>query len=144
MRNSKSLWMLVGLIMILNGCGSGPRLYDIPGTITVDGKVPDGATVMFHPTDPKVGYVPVANVGTEEKFKVSCDMKPGIPEGSYKVTVVWPDPAKKPSLQSMNSGTVEDAPDLLKGLYASKHTTTLTVEVTSSLKELPPINISTK
>lgn len=144
MRNMKCLWILIGLVAISSGCGSGPRLYDIPGTITIDGTIPDGATVMFHPTDIKLGYVAIANIGPEEKYKVTCETKPGIPAGSYKVTVTWPDPAKKPSFANMNSGTMEDAPDLLKGAYASKHNTPLTMEVTSSMKEIPPITITTK
>lgn len=144
MQVRNTFWCLLGLLAITTGCGSGPRLYDIPGTITVDGKVPEGATLMFHPTDPKLGYVPVANIGPEDKFKVSCDRKPGIPEGSYKVTVIWPDPAKQPSLANMNSGTAEDAPDLLGGAYASNASTPLTMQVTSSMKELPPIDIKTK
>jgi hypothetical protein len=130
--------------MTVSGCGSGPRLYDIPGSITINGTAPEGATVMFHPVDDKLGYVPTANVGSDGKFKVVCNMKPGIPEGNYKVTVVWPDPSKKPTQQQMMTGLGGDAPDLLKGAYASKASTPLTMEVKSSMKEIPPIEIKSE
>lgn len=136
--------LLSSLVLSIAGCDSGPTLYDIPGTISVDGASPDGATIMFHPTDEKLGYVATANVGSDGKFKVSCSTKPGIPEGSYKVTVTWPDPSQKPSQQQMMTGLIDDAPDLLKGAYASKAGTPLTMDVKSSMKELPPIEIKTK
>jgi hypothetical protein len=134
----------VSLLLFTLGCGSGPKLHDIPGSILVDGKAPEGALVMFHPNNPKIGYVPTASVGADGKFKVICEMKPGIPEGSYKITVTWPDPSKKPTQQQMMTGLVDDAPDLLRGAYAGRADTPLGVEVTSSMKELPLIDIKTQ
>ncbi|MCU0707295.1 MAG: carboxypeptidase-like regulatory domain-containing protein [Pirellula sp.] len=132
------------LAATFTGCESGMTLYDIPGSISIDGAAPEGATVMFHPTNDKLGYVATANVGSDGKFKILCNAKPGIPEGSYKVTVTWPDPSKKPTQQQMMTGLVDDAPDLLKGAYAGKASTPLTMDVTPSMKELPPIEIKTK
>jgi hypothetical protein len=136
--------LLCSVALVFSGCESGLTLYDIPGSISVDGAAPDGATIMFHPIDEKLGYVATANVGSDGKFKVLCNTKPGIPEGSYKVTVTWPDPSKKPSQQQMMTGLIDDAPDLLRGAYAAKAGTPLSMEVNSSMKELPLIEIKTK
>jgi acetoacetate decarboxylase len=99
---------------------------------------------MFHPNDKKVTFVPTAHVGSDGKFKVVSDLKPGIPAGNYKVTVIWPDPSKKPSQSQMMTGLFEDAPDMLKGAFASPDKTPLAMEVTSSLKELPVLEIKTQ
>lgn len=131
-------------LMLLPGCGSGPSLYDIPGSITVDGAAVEGANIMFHPDDPKAAWVPTASSGPDGKFHVTCLTKPGIPLGTYKVTVVWPDPSKKPTQQQMMTGLYEDAPDMLKGAFAAKASTPLKIEVTSTMKELPPLQLLTK
>ncbi len=117
---------------------------DIPGSISVDGKSPEGATIMFHPTDPKQPLVSTAAVGTDGKFKVVTDMNPGIPVGSYKVTVIWPDPSKQPTAAQRMTGLHDDGPDLLGGKYANRDQSPLTMEVTGDMKELPNISITTQ
>jgi hypothetical protein len=140
-----SAMLLSGVVLLLPGCGSGPRLYDIPGSITVDGQPADGATLLFHPEDlKKIPWTSTANVDPDGTFKVITDMKPGIPAGKFKVTLTWPDPSQKPSAGSIASGSTEDPPDMLKGAFASTNKSDLSIEVTSDMKALPPIEIKTK
>ena len=145
MRNQTCLWLLVGMVAVSGGCGSsGPTLVDLPGSVSVDGAAPEGAIVMFHPTDPKIQHVATAVSGSDGKFRVNCDKRNGIPSGDYKVTVVWPDPSVKPTDSQRMMGLAPDAPDLLEGKYATPKKTTLTIKVTDGMKELPPIEIKTK
>lgn len=144
MRNQTCLWFLVGMVAVSGGCGSGPSLADLPGSITVDGAAPKGAVVMFHPADPKK-QVAVATVGDDGKYHVNCDKRVGIPEGDYKVTVIWPDPAAVAATPyEEKNGTAPQPPDLLEGKYAVRDKTSLTMKVTSGMKELPLIEIKTK
>ena len=140
MQTSVRFWSIVGSLMVLVGCGSGVSLNDIPGSVSVDGKPADGAVVMFHPLDASIPHVGTGQAGADGKFHVTYDKRMGIPNGKYKVTVIWPDPAAKPTESQRMMGLAPDAPDLLAGKYASKGTSPLELEVTSGLKELPPID----
>jgi hypothetical protein len=144
MHISVRLWLVFGLLAILSGCGSKVSVNDIPGSVSVDGKAPEGAVVMFHPMDASVPNVATGQTGADGKFRVNYDKKVGIPAGKYKVTVVWPDPASKPTESQKMMGIAPDAPDLLGGKYASKASTPLEMEVTSGMKELPPIEVKGK
>lgn len=141
MHISVRLWLLIGLIAMLSGCGSGASLKDIPGSVSVDGKAADGAVVMFHPTDASLPHVATGQAGADGKFHVTYNQKKGIPVGKYKVTVIWPDPSMKPTESQKMMGLAPDAPDLLKGKYGSKTNSPLEMDVTSGMKELPPIEI---
>jgi hypothetical protein len=143
MRNKICLGFLVGMFAMSVGCGSGPTLTDLPGSISVDGAAPEGAVVMFHPTDPK-DQVATAVATSNGSFRVNCNKQKGIPAGDYKVTVIWPDPSVKPTDRERMTGLAPDAPDLLEGKFATPQKTTLTMKVTDGMKELPPIEIKTK
>jgi hypothetical protein len=144
MQISVRLGLVIGLLVMLVGCGSGASLNDIPGSVSVDGKAPEGAVVMFHPMDSSIPHVATGQTGADGKFHVTYDKKVGIPVGKYKVTVVWPDPAMKPTESQKMMGLAPDAPDLLGGKYASKASTPLEMEVTSGMKELRPIEVKGK
>lgn len=143
MHNSARAWLIVGFVAMMFGCGS-VSLNDIPGSVSVDGKAPDGAVLLFHPLDAKMTSVGSGQAGADGKFRVNYDKRAGIPVGKYKVTVIWPDPASKPSDSQRMMGLAPDVPDLLGGKYASKASTPLEIEVTSGMKELPPIECKTK
>jgi len=135
------LWLVIGLIAVLSGCGSGASLKDIPGSISVDGKGADGAVVMFHAADASLPHVATGQADADGKFHVTYNQQKGIPVGKYKVTVIWPDPSMKPTESQKMMGLTPDAPDLLKGKYGSKSSSTIEIEVTSGMKELPSIEI---
>ena len=70
------------------------------------------------------------------------DLRPGIPVGSYDVTVTWPDPSVKPTESQRMQGLFDGGPDLLKGKYSMLGKSGLVQEVTASSKDLPPIELS--
>jgi hypothetical protein len=124
------------------GCG-GPKLVDVTGTITVDGRPAEGAALLFHP-ESGTGSVSSGVANSEGKFSLVSNMEKGVLPGRYKVTVIWPDPSRKPTETQIMMGTAEPGPDLLKGRYASKDKSGLTAEIVASSKALPPFELNTK
>ncbi|MFZ4733207.1 MAG: carboxypeptidase-like regulatory domain-containing protein [Pirellulales bacterium] len=133
--------VLLGLA-VLAGCGTkGESLYPVKGRITVDGKPADGAVLLFHPESG--GQVASATADSSGAFACVYNTKPGIPAGKYKITANWPDPTKRNAKGTM-MGQTPDIPDLLQGKFAMRDKSTLSVEVSPTTKELPPIELSTK
>lgn len=135
---------LVGMILavLLAGCGDGKVLVIVKGKVLAKGQPAAGATVLFHPTtgDP-TAQTASGVAGDDGTFAVSTGLDQGVPPGNYIVTLTWPDPSVKPTPQEMMMGMIEPGPDLLKGKYADKSTSTLKAEITGSTTELPPFEV---
>ncbi|MFM2217228.1 MAG: hypothetical protein RL240_1546 [Planctomycetota bacterium] len=137
------LILFVGLT--LTGCGNGgPSLVNVTGTINVDGKPAEGATMIFFPNDAAMTLIPSAQADAGGKFTVITDGKNGIPTGSYDVTVTWPDPSVKPTESQRMQGLSEPGPDLLAGKYGKKGASGLKVDISASSKELPAFDLKNK
>jgi hypothetical protein len=130
-------------LMVISGC-SGSGLVPITGTVMVDGSPAEGAVLLFHPTDDPRGTVATGVVEADGRYKLVSNMREGVAPGKYKVSISWPDPKVQPTESQKMMGTVEPGPDLLKGKYATRESTTLTAEITGSTKEIPPFDLSTK
>ena len=89
-----------------------------------------------------MGVTAAGTTDSQGSFTLTSGMDKGLTPGKYAVTAVYPDPAVKPTQAQMMQGTFEPGPDLLKGKYANKATTSLEVEITSSTKELPVIALT--
>lgn len=126
--------------ILMAGCSSSPKLIPVAGSVTVKGKPAEGAIVMFHPADPTMATAS-AIAEADGTFKLVSNSEPGLLAGKYQVTVMWPDATKKPTQAQIMMGTAEPGPDLLKGKYSSKGVTTLTAEITSTTKTLPPFDL---
>jgi hypothetical protein len=136
-------WLPIVLVAAVAGCGpKGPALVPAKGTITVDGKPADGASLIFHPVASK-GAIASAAADAAGAFSVMSNGNPGIVTGTYKVTVTWPDPEKRPKEITLG-GTIQDAPDLLGGKFVTVDKAATTVEITPATKQLAPIELSTK
>jgi predicted small lipoprotein YifL len=132
----------IALVSSLLGCGKGgPTLIPVTGSIEVDGKPANGATIIFHPTDKEMKLIPATTTDANGKFTLVTNAKPGIPVGSYDVTITWPDPAVQPTAAEKLQGLAEPGPDLLAGKYAKKGASGLKADVTSSTKDLPPFKL---
>ena len=133
---------LVAACTTVAGCGKGgEKQYPVSGTVTVDGKGGDGVLLLFHP-EKTTGDVGAATSDANGKYNAVYKTKPGLPAGKYKVTASWPDPAKRNIPVSM--GATPDIPDLLRSRYAIRDRSEITVEVSASTKDLPPIELTTK
>jgi hypothetical protein len=127
-------------LVVLCGCSKGPRLVPVTGKVTVGGKPAEGAVAMFHPDD---STLPVSSATATADGTLSpyTNSQPGLMEGHYKVTITYPDPTKKPTQAQIMMGTADVGPDLLKGKYGSKTTTTLSADVTAGMQTLPPFEL---
>ena len=114
------------------------------GKITVNGAPAVGATLLFHPVSNKEAPVASGVAESDGSFTLTSNMNAGVLPGKYEVTVTWPDPAHKVSDAAKMRGDAEPGPDLLKGKYVMKGKSGLTAEISSSTKELPPIEIRNK
>ena len=125
------------------GCG-GSGLIKTKGKITVNGAPAVGAVLLFHPVDNKEASVASGVAESDGTFTLTSSMNEGVLPGKYIVTVTWPDPAHKVSEAAKMRGDADPGPDLLKGKYMLKDKSGLTAEISSSMKELAPIEIKTK
>jgi len=117
-------------------------MVQVSGSVMVDGKPADGAALLFFPAAD--GSVATATCEADGKYKLVCDGKPGIPQGSYVVAIRWPDPAIKPTAAQKMTGLFDEGPDLLKGKYESKQKTTLKADIVASTSELPLFDLKSK
>ena len=138
MKSFGSFWLVIGLCLC--GCSNSPSLVPVTGSVTVGGKPATGAVIMFHPED-EAQAVASGVADSEGKFKLVSGGESGVITGRYKVTVIWPDPSKKPTEAQVMMGTADTGPDLLKGKYALKNKTPLTTEITASTVNLPPFEL---
>ena len=131
--------VLIGIVSIC-GCTQAPKLYTVTGTVTVKVKPAEGAILNFHPDDPAIEAASAVADSTGS-FKPISQSLPGMRAGRYKVTVIWPDPSKKPTEAQKMMGTADVGPDLLKGKYSLKSSTTLTAEIKEGITTLPPFDL---
>jgi hypothetical protein len=80
---------LVG-ILALTGCGGGVgKLEPVEGKVEVAGQPVTGGDVTFVPVEPPKG-VPLriqGKIGSDGRYKMTTNEKPGVPKGKYKVAV---------------------------------------------------------
>ena len=131
---------LLILTLLVGGCSSADRLIPVTGKVNVNGKPAEGAVLMFHPADVSKATAS-AIAEADGGFKIFSNGESGLVQGKYQVTVIYPDPAKKPTQAQIMMGTADVGPDLLKGKYASKTATTLTAEITQASTALPAFEL---
>lgn len=80
------------LLAPLAGCGGGPAVTPVEGTVAFTSKKPTGNLLLqFHPTGPTTGKPTSGSAVTDEagKFRVKGDDgRDGLPPGKYVVTVI--------------------------------------------------------
>ena len=138
------LALLTICLTVVAGCGDGSSMVPATGKLMVDGKPAEGAVILFHPEPSGAGKIGAAPVTADGSFAVSTDGKLGIPPGTYRLSLSWPDPSVKPTERQKMMGDFEPGPDLLKGKYVNKDKAKLQIEIKAGEKELAPIEISTK
>lgn len=77
----------------LVGCGgdTGPVLYPVSGTVTVDGQPLEKAGVGFQPDESKgnkLGLFPAGTTDASGKYELLTASKKGAPAGHYKIVVI--------------------------------------------------------
>lgn len=70
---------------VFAGCGSSePKLYPASGTVTYEGKPLADATILFIPQG---GRPSMGTTDASGKYTITTNAKPGVPVGTYSVTV---------------------------------------------------------
>lgn len=139
-----SLFLAFSTLCVISGCGGGPELIQAVGKITVDGQPARGAVLLFHPTSQGQTTVSSATAKEDGTFTITTNTLPGIPIGTYTVTVSWPDPDHTPSDTEKMMGTAEPGKDLLKGRYILREKSQLSVTIEGTMIEMPAFELTTK
>jgi hypothetical protein len=121
-------------------------LVKAKGKVLVDGNPAPGAIVLLHPDSPANSAVANGITDANGVFAPLTGTDEGIAEGTYRVTVIWPDPKMSGGDGTLQFGASQskDPPDLLKGRYVMRDKSKLTVTVSRSNPELPPLELTTK
>lgn len=130
--------------VLLVGCGSDNGLHPVTGSVTVNDKPAAGALIVFHldgPPDMKA-IPPSATAGPDGSFTMATGTAGGVKPGKYIATIIWPDPSFKiTEAQRMQGINPSDAPDVLKGRYATREKSDQKVEIKAGENKLPPFKL---
>jgi hypothetical protein len=76
------------LLALTAGCGSGPKLVPVSGTVTLNNKPLEGAIVQFlpDPSDP-AGQPAEDQTGPEGNYKAMTKGRSGVVPGKYRVVI---------------------------------------------------------
>lgn len=89
-RTTLATSLAIALVPLFSGCGEGgPALVPVSGTVTINGKPLEGATVQFNPdlAANKDGRYAEDVTGPEGNYKLMTNGRSGIVPGKYKVTI---------------------------------------------------------
>jgi hypothetical protein len=131
------LWLAV-LAMASSGCGrSGrqiPNRVPVSGRVTLAGQPLAYGTVQFVPESPE-GHSAMATIKAGSFTLASAESFPGVVKGSYKVSIVSPqpiDPSNRPSDPFSPEANKSNIPNR----YGNIETSGLAVEVTAPIRDL--------
>jgi hypothetical protein len=131
------LWLAV-LAMASSGCGrSGrqiPNRVPVSGRVTLAGQPLAYGTVQFVPESPE-GHSAMATIKAGSFTLASAESFPGVVKGSYKVSIVSPqpiDPSNRPSDPFSPEANKSNIPNR----YGNIETSGLAVEVTAPTRDL--------
>lgn len=114
---STSQAFLVALTLtVCIGCNRGPSLYNIEGTVNVDGTPTEGINLLFY----KQGQTSASASGVSKAggaLSAVTNGEPGIEAGDYQVVAIYPDPSVKTEPTAGMGKPPIDPPDLFKGKY---------------------------
>jgi hypothetical protein len=81
------IWVLAAGLTIALGCSRGPQMHSVSGTVTMDGKPLDGASVVFNPVT-EDGLLAAGKTNADGMYELRTQEQAGAVAGSYKVTVL--------------------------------------------------------
>lgn len=78
----------IGLVAVIGGCGSGPKLNPVAGTVKYKGNTVAGATVAFRPQDAANKTIATGTTDAQGRFELTTyQAGKGAMAGKYKATV---------------------------------------------------------
>lgn len=116
--------------------GTKLSLNTLSTKVLLDGVPAEGATVTLHPLDESVPVSPKGTVKPDGSVQFWTYLPgDGVPEGDYKLTVVW----KK--LEEIN-GDLIAGPNLMPDELSRPESSTVEVSVQSGKNEMAPLNLT--
>lgn len=128
----KFLLLLIALNTLSAGCSEATNtklaVYPVGGQLLVGGQPAEGAVVSFHPaqSDPTISLATAIVIDNGQFLPAQSEGAAGLPEGTYALTVVWPD---------------ANGEDRFKGNYADPSRPIAQLTVTSGVNMIPLINL---
>ena len=129
------------LVLPIIGCNDSDFLetYPAQGRITFNGRPMAGARLTLYPTsqdETMQNVMPKATVNADGSFSLhTYKVGDGVPEGEYKLTVVWPNGSDE---MSETPGYISD---LLYGRFASMDQSQIQVKIEAGVNEIPDITL---
>ena len=124
----------------LAGCGGRdegrPSLYPASGTVLVDGQAAKGIRVRLNPVGARGSAAELNPTGFTDdngEFRIGTyDKDDGAPEGTYELTLFWPDPPEGESRPV----------DLFGGKYARPDSSIRRIEIEPGVNDLGKVEVS--
>jgi len=138
-----SLFVLGAGLLAAGACSSSDgKLNPVTGKVLHKSQPAAGAIVTFHPegTANLETITSTGVTGDDGTFTLTTGSAAGAPAGKYIVTVMWPDPKKKPPADKIVMSAPE-VPDVLGGRYASRASSQLKAEVKAGENKLEPFDL---
>jgi hypothetical protein len=131
------------VLAALVGCGAGcsktKELNPVQGKVLYQGQPLAGALVSFHPED-RPGDPAVGLTKPDGTFELTTGDLKGADAGKYTITVICQAPIESKS-QGLSFGGEPETEDRLKGAFANRNKSTITVEVKEGVNQLEPFDL---
>lgn len=137
-------WLLVVISVCGLACAKGEKLNSVEGQVLYKSQPLGGALVSFHPKETRGINVAQPTGFTKEDgtFSVTSGPENGAPAGEYVITIICSEVIKpaKPKQEAFSMGT-EETQDRLKGAYAERGLSKITVRIKSGVNKLEPFRL---
>src|SRR5262245_8971321 len=138
---------LIGLLSLTGlSCGGGKgSLNEVRGKVLHKSQPLGGALVTLHPKGDKKDFKAVPSVGITKddgSFTLTTGKKDGAPAGDYTVTIICSREVggQDKKQKDFSTGGVETE-DILKGAYADRDNSKLSVTIKSGSNQLDPFDL---
>lgn len=134
------------LSLISSSCGGGRgSLNEVRGKVLHKNQPLSGALVTLHPKGDKKDFRAVPSVGMTKEdgtFTLTTGKKDGAPAGEYTVTIICSREVggQDKKQKDFSTGGVETE-DILKGAYADRDSSKISVTIKSGANQLEPFDL---
>jgi hypothetical protein len=139
-------WSCLLALLSLTGlsCGGGKgSLNEVRGKVLHKNQPLGGAMVTLHPKGDKKDIKAVPSVGVTKEdgtFTLTTGKKDGAPAGDYIVTIICSKEVGGGDKKILSTGGAETE-DMLKGAYADRDSSKISVTIKSGKNELEPFDL---
>jgi len=136
-------WFLVGLALCGLSCAKGQKFNTVEGKVLLKNEPLAGALVTFHPKggDDVNAVRPTGFTKEDGTFSVISNQETGAPTGDYVVTIICTVPVKSEKPKALTMGVEEETEDRLKGAYAERNASKISVTIKDGVNKLEPFNL---